>query len=238
MIPKVIYQTWKTKILDNNIQNVINRIQNINPDYEIKLFDDDDIDIWIKNNFEDELIYNTYKKIKVGAGRADFWRYLILYINGGVYLDIDSDIKKPLNLLIKPEDQAIISREKNNSTNFFVQWCLMFSPKHPILLRAINLCIFNINNKTTTDLVKLTGPAVFTSAVNYVLKQRYNIETDINLFCLPDKYLNSIFNSNNTIKCRFYGKDYGDFCNYDNGCKDILLKEAVHWKQDKEIYNY
>lgn len=111
-IPKIIYQTWKTKNLDVKLQNIRNKIQNLNPTYEMKLFDDNDIEEWIKNTFNDTIIYNTYKKLKIGAGRADFWRYLILYQNGGIYLDIDSNINKPLDLLIQESDKAIISREK------------------------------------------------------------------------------------------------------------------------------
>ena len=251
-IPKIIYQTWKTKSLDNKLESVRKKIQNLNPEYEMKLFDDNDIETWIKNEFTDPIIYNTYKKLKIGAGRADFWRYLILYKNGGIYLDIDSNINKPLNLLINKNDKAIISREKNNGTTDFVQWCLMFSPKHPILLRTINCCIYNINNKTSTWLPTLTGPVVFTNSINFVLKNEYLlyneknmdkitdkiINSKINLWIYKDSVLNYIFNRDNSdTKCRFFGKDYEYFCSYDNGCKDILLKNNIYWHYDKEIFN-
>ena len=65
LIPKVIYQTWKTKNLEPKLEKVRNNIQKINPDYKIVLFDDDDIETWIKENFDDEIIWNTYKKLKV-----------------------------------------------------------------------------------------------------------------------------------------------------------------------------
>ena len=177
MIPKKIYQTWKTKNLSTKLENVRKRISQINPDYEMILFDDNDIDVWIKENFNDESgIYNVYKKLKVGAARADFWRYLILYKNGGIYLDINSDISKPLNELIRDNDTAIISREQNSGTTYFIQWALFFTPQHPILLYARNLCMYNIINKTSDWLPSLTGPGVFTCAVNHVLKKQYNIE--------------------------------------------------------------
>jgi hypothetical protein len=119
----------------------------------------------------------------------------------------------------------------------------MFAPNHPILLRAINLCIYNINYKTSRWLPKLTGPAVFTNAVNYILTKHYQIKNNINLFYLTDQKLNSLFNNrenNNqnkqSIFCRFYGSDYNDFCKYDNGCKDIILKDTVYWKNDKDIF--
>jgi mannosyltransferase OCH1-like enzyme len=243
LIPKVIYQTWKNKNLDPRVRTVIDNIQKLNPDYKMVLFDDEEIENWIKHNF-DEIIFTTYKKIKVGAGKADFWRYLILYMNGGIYLDIDSNIVKPLDQLINENDMAIITREKNSGTDYFVQWCLMFSPKHPILLRAINLCIYNIHNKTTTYLVNLTGPAVFTDAVNYVLKKKYSYvlkkkySLQKNLFYYHDRELNELFNRDeNSIRCRFYGKDYEGFCDFDNGTKDVFLKDSIHWKEDKEIFS-
>jgi len=47
-IPKIIYQTWKTKILDDKLIDVRDKIQKLNPDYDMKLFDDNDIETWIK----------------------------------------------------------------------------------------------------------------------------------------------------------------------------------------------
>ena len=38
----------------------------------------------------------AYNKIKPGAGKADLFRYLIMYDNGGTYFDIDTSCKVPL----------------------------------------------------------------------------------------------------------------------------------------------
>lgn len=233
LIPKVIYQTWKTKNLEPKLEKIRDNIQKKNPDYKIVLFDDDDIEIWIKENFNDEIIWNTYKKLKIGAARADFWRYLILYKNGGIYLDIDSNITESLDLLIKENDSAIISREKNSGYSSFLQWCLMFSPEHPVLLRTINLCIYNINNKTSSWLPSLTGPLVFTNAINYILKNKIKMGKIINFYHFSDNKLNIL--SDNLI--RFFGFDYENFCKYDNGCKNEILKDSIYWKNDKEIFN-
>ena len=232
LIPKKIYQTWKTKNLSKKLQDVRERISQLNPDYEMILFDDNDIDVWIRENFKDDTkIYNVYTKLQVGAARADFWRYLILYKNGGIYLDIDSDICKPLNELIRENDTAIISREKDSGQKFFIQWALFFSPQHPILLYTINLCMYNILNKTSNWLPLLTGPGVFTIAVNRVLKKKHNIGKKIsNLYLYPDNVLNKIFD------VRFFGYDYNSYLNYDNHCKDDLLKDSTHWKDDKNIF--
>lgn len=241
LIPKKIYQTWKTKNLPPKLVNVRNKISKMNKNYEMLLFDDNDINEWVNINFANTIIQTTFMKLKVGAARADFWRYLILYKNGGIYLDIDSNININLNNFIQEDDTAIISREKNSGTSYFIQWALFFSPQHPILLKTINSCIFNILNKTDTWLPNLTGPGVFTNSVNIILKKKYNINTlnTINLYFLSDEKLNSIFNKkhvNNNVYCRFFGYDYNDYLSYDNGCKSELLQQSIHWKNDTEIF--
>lgn len=40
--------------------------------------------------------YNVINPL-IGAARADIWRYCVLYLHGGLYLDDDSDIKVPLD---------------------------------------------------------------------------------------------------------------------------------------------
>ena len=91
MIPKIIYQTWYKKDIPKPIQNAINLMMEQNPNYSYQLYDDTDIDEFIKSNFN-QTIYLAYKSLTVGAAKADLWRYLILFKHGGVYLDIDSVI--------------------------------------------------------------------------------------------------------------------------------------------------
>jgi hypothetical protein len=73
---------------------------------------------------EAALFMNTYFPGKVaeafhsispafGAARADLLRYCLLYIFGGVYLDLDSSIECPLDDWICDDDTAVLSYEKN-----------------------------------------------------------------------------------------------------------------------------
>jgi len=139
MIPKVIYQTWKTKDLHPAVQEIRQNMQDMNHEYQMILFDDNDMDRWIVENCDQQTI-KAYQSLQNGAGRADFWRYLVIYQNGGVYLDIDSEIKLPLRELIDDDDSAIITREKNE--NMFNQWILIFEKNHPVLKKTIEKVIF------------------------------------------------------------------------------------------------
>jgi len=48
-----------------------------------------------------------------GAAKADLWRYAVLWVHGGVYIDDDSDMHSPLDKMVEPEDELIVSFEKN-----------------------------------------------------------------------------------------------------------------------------
>ena len=48
-----------------------------------------------------------------GAARADMWRYAVLWVFGGAYVDDDSDIRTPFDSFINPHDTLIVSYEKN-----------------------------------------------------------------------------------------------------------------------------
>lgn len=232
-IPKVIYQTWKTKQLHPNVEKIRNDIQQLNPEYSMILYDDTDMDIFIKTNFSSK-IYNCYLQLAVGASKADFWRYCVLYLNGGVYLDIHSNIVKPLDKLIREDDQCIITREKN--PRIFNNWIMIFEKNHPILLNAILNCCYNIENKTTTSIIYLTGPAgPFTNAINTTMLPFYTRET--HLYFEEDTVANNILNNpNNKVRCRFYGFDMEPFAIWKhNSCND-LYSGHLHWSVEKKVF--
>lgn len=232
-IPKVIYQTWKTKDLHENCIKIRDNIQKLNPDYEMKLYDDEDIDAFIKNNFDD-YTYSCYSKLNVGAGKADFWRYCILYKNGGVYLDMDAVILRPLDELIEENDQCIITREGTPVCN---NWIMIFEKEHPILLKTINNCCYNITNKTSNDICYLTGPAgPFTLAVHQLLSPLYTKNVQ-NLCCENDEDLNNILNKQDSpIRCRFYGIDMESFCRAKHQHTADLYNGFKYWREETKLY--
>jgi mannosyltransferase OCH1-like enzyme len=167
MIPKNIFQSWYTHELPLLIQSRINIMRETNPDYTYKLYTDADMDEFVNTEYKGE-IADCYNKLNIIVAKVDFWRYLILYKYGGVYLDMDSHISVPLNELIRPDDQAIITAETN--PNLFAQWALFFNKKHPILKQLIELVVYNINtNKYPDNVSKTTGPYAFSTAIKYIV---------------------------------------------------------------------
>ena len=194
-IPKVIYQTFKSNDLPFITRWHINRFRKNNKDYQYEFYDDQRIESFFLEEFGAEIL-SYYKRINIGAAKADMFRYAVLLKKGGIYIDIDSDIKGSLNDIIKKEDKAIISLEKN--PDLFVQWALIYEPNHPFLQRTLDKVIDNIKvNRYPNDVHKMTGPSVYTEAINECLSESADIPyrimgTDYN-GCLKFKYRFSKF---------------------------------------------
>ena len=98
IIPKIIY------ICNKNIQDIptqlIDKWKQLNPDYKIELFGDAECGSFIENNFGLAHRQN-FDKIPDGPIKADFWRTCILYVKGGVYVDVDIVPLQSIDYIIK-----------------------------------------------------------------------------------------------------------------------------------------
>lgn len=231
MIPKKIYQTWYSNDIPIVIKESIQNMLSLNSTYEYSFYNDDDIESFVKDNFDGE-IYSSFKALNIGAAKADLWRYLILYKNGGIYLDMDSQIYSNLDSLIENTDKAVITRENNNG--LFVQWCLMFEKNHPILEKTIEKCVHNISTRKTDDILSLTGPLVFSESVREVLSP-----LDINIWDSDDAVIsemmeNPIFDD---IRCKIYNRDYNGYCKFKHPSSNSLYIERLSWREQQKITN-
>jgi mannosyltransferase OCH1-like enzyme len=87
IIPFNIFQTWHSKTLPPIMFKVVNKIKQLNPRFNYYLFDDHDCENFIAHYFKEDVL-NAYRKLVPGAYKADLWRYCVLFIKGGIYLDI------------------------------------------------------------------------------------------------------------------------------------------------------
>lgn len=95
-IPKTIHYFWFGGGEMNEIQKkCINSWHNFAPDYEIKMWDETNYDVH-KNKFVEAL----YDK-KMYAFLSDYARSDIMYQYGGIYLDTDVELIKPIDELAK-----------------------------------------------------------------------------------------------------------------------------------------
>ena len=217
----MIYQTWSTKTLPRAIQNSIDHMREVNSDYGYEMFDDVDMLSFIENNYDDSVV-ECFKSLKIGAAKADLWRYLILYKNGGIYIDVDSFIYGKLDDLLSDDGCSVISRENNPGK--FVQWCLMFTPNHPILKICIESCLKNIKDKSAKSVLELTGPIVYSNAINQFFG-------DCNVYYKKDEEVNSL---KTDTKVRFHRYDYEGYANFEHPHKRELYVNKPHWTVEQK----
>ena len=183
-IPPIIHYTFKNNNLPKEIINGMEQNKKMCPNCEFRFYDDDACDSFIKKYFPEE-VFNAYKKLNpiYGAMKADFFRYCVLYIIGGIYIDIKTKIKVPIFTLIGPDDICILDIPKrldlfrNCSKPTYEQWLLIFAPGHPYLKSIISLIVYYTQIKyepkyicntwltTKQKILNVTGPDAFSKAI-------------------------------------------------------------------------
>ncbi len=134
MITKVLFQTNK-KPLDIDVVNMIKN--NLSSGWQYKFFDDNDVIQFFIDNPIDELpdIVNKFHSIKLGAHKADLFRYYYLYINGGFFMDSDAMLYVNIDAIVKNYDFVSVNSSCHPGTIF--QGILGCSPKNDIIKQAL-----------------------------------------------------------------------------------------------------
>ncbi len=204
-IPKTIIQTFKSNKLPWITKLQIALFKRKNRAYKYEFYDDAAIEKFLAEEYDQDIL-KLYKRINIGAVKADFFRYMVLYKKGGVYLDIDSLITKNLDKLIKPDDEAIIAREGH--PQYYVQWALIYNAGHPFLAKTIEMMIDNLkNNRYPNSGHEMTGPTVYTAAIEACIAENPN------------------------VKFREYKVDYGEFFKFKYAFnKSVYANREEHWK--------
>ena len=170
LIPKKIFQSWKDKKISPAMSKAVNSIKDLNPEYEYELSDDNDCRSFILNNFG-KVYASAFDDLIPGAFKSDFWRYAKLYIEGGVYMDIDFTELVPLSSIIKEGDTFVSVVDLKDIAVSppcgVYQAFMACAPKHPLMLKAFELTYYNIiNHSKNTGKLDITGPVMLGKVLN------------------------------------------------------------------------
>lgn len=193
MIPKIIHQTFRNSELPREVHNNIHQLQVRNPGWKHRFYDDTDRFLFLRKHCDARILkaYNAINPL-YGAARADFFRYVMMYHLGGLYLDIKSSANRPLNQLVDGR-QYILSHWDNGPEGThkkwglhfpdfprgeFQQWFIASVPGHPFLKSVIDRVLTNIENYDPIrdgvgqkGVINMTGPIAYTQAIRPIMHQ-------------------------------------------------------------------
>lgn len=157
-----------------------------NPDWSFQLFDDTAVEHYIGTHYPALLpIYHCIEP-RYSAARADFFRYLLIYREGGVYLDVKSTFTRPLDEVLRGKQGFVLSNWDNqtkgtphyrfgthldipNRRGEFLQCVLAAPAGHPFLRAVIDNVVLQVLSYSPRvhgvgreGVLRTTGPIPFT----------------------------------------------------------------------------
>jgi len=166
IIPKVVHIAWPDKeVIHNQSPIILNGLRNLidlNPAWNVIIYDDNEIDTYLKNNLD----ISDYELIKDKhiVEKSDLWRLIKLYYDGGLYVDIDRFCNVKLSDIIDEDTRCVlpICLDWDFSQDF-----MLTIPNSPIMAKTIEMILSRRKAGYTSTF--LLGPQTYMHAITLTL---------------------------------------------------------------------
>jgi len=231
IIPLNIFQTWYTLDLPPKMKANVELLKKQNPEFTHYLYDDKMCIDFIREYFDDSVIW-AFDKLKPGAYKADLWRYCVLYIHGGIYLDIKMYSVNNFKL-IQLTDQEYFPKDRFcNNIHGIWQGLLVCLPHNIILYKSIMLICQNVkNNVYGPSALSITGPHMICNFIKLCNIQNSPIRFDIDYNSVASNSTSMLYLNNKLIL-----RNYEEYRN-----DSIFSTNRSHYSSlwtTVNIYNY
>lgn len=170
-----------------------------NQDFAYTLISNDGANAFARKHYADRPeILQAFLDLHFPILRSDLLRYMVLESEGGVYSDLDTNALKPVSEWVpeasKTKVHAIIGIEYDQLDGEpyigmderlqFCQWTIAASRGHPIMRRAVQNVVEALHSAaekqhisiaqlelTDNDVVKVSGPVIWTRAIMRTLSE-------------------------------------------------------------------
>ncbi|EWC46870.1 hypothetical protein DRE_03882 [Drechslerella stenobrocha 248] len=179
-IPKKIWQKWKNRIDTRNIWMQDDYIREgwfawraFNPSFDHTVLSDADAELFVRSEYAHRPdIVKVFVELQQRIISFDLLRYLVIYRHGGVYNDMDTNCRVPIDDWFRRfSNYGIVagieaSLDTNDDLGLqieafqltariqFVQWTVMARPGHPMINRTIEALVSRIYQDTEENGVK------------------------------------------------------------------------------------
>lgn len=194
LIPPILHQTYPTLALPDDLARNIEELKALNGGWEHRLYDDQAIERFIGEHYGPAML-RLFRAIdpSYGAARADLFRYLLVYRLGGVYLDIKSRFRAPIDQVIDRADRFVVAQWINGpgeqhegygmhadlagvAGGEYQQWHVIAAPGSPFLRAVLQQVCGNIlryrpwrDGVGKIAVLRMTGPIAYTCAIDPLL---------------------------------------------------------------------
>lgn len=189
-VPDKIWYKLGARGLTDETRSWTQTCIDLNPEADYEFVTDDQGDEWVARVFADNVtVVQTYLNLTVPILKADFLRYLLLFADGGVYLDLDVTCHVPIRDWIPEEYQSnaslVVGWEFDvgwgeGIVREFATWTIIAKPHSPHLwslvmdivgfleARRLEVGVNTVAELTSAmigDVVDATGPRRFTQSI-------------------------------------------------------------------------
>ena len=173
-IPRKIWQSWKVDSLrfeDRDLARARTWTMK-NPNHRYEVLTDDNAMEYVEQHFgpsglnRPDIVY-TYQSLNAKIIKSDLLRYLVMYIEGGVYADIDVEAIRPTRSFIpkrfNERDVDMVIGIEVDEPDFidhpilgpkaqsFCQWAFTCKPRLPVMMRLIENILKWLNELSQTQ---------------------------------------------------------------------------------------
>jgi len=224
VIPLNLFTTWHTKKLPPIMEKNYESLKNINPEFNHFLYDDNDCREFIKKNYDEDVL-SAFDTLIPGAYKADLWRYCVLFLEGGIYIDIKFNCTNGFKLIALTEKEYFVRDRYNLGIYNALMVC---KAGNPILLKLIKQIVVNTQTQFYgVNALHPTGP--------YLMKDFIDQDTIDKLELFNSTSRKKMSKNSITLKDTIIIKSYDE---YRTEQKKFQLGLHYHilWDQ-KKIYN-
>jgi mannosyltransferase OCH1-like enzyme len=210
-IPKKIHQVWLGKMPENH-KKLIPKIIEKHPDWEYKLWTDDDLKDYPMVN---KKLFNDVSNL---GSKSDIARYEILYKEGGIYLDSDFEMVKNFDSLI---DNEFFTGVGHSNEPMVYNGLIGCTKNNELMGKILSTMDSNYNQNpsiSSGDPMYSTGPYYFSSMFFDYIKENM----DKKIVVLPTPYFYPL-PATERFKIRNREKELKDFIYSFNSDKTICI---------------
>lgn len=164
--PRRIMQTYRLPYLRTKMFRAHQSFARQNPGFATCFYGNRDMRRFVAQYFEPRVLA-ALDRLRPGAYKADLFRLCELYVNGGVYADVEMVCLAPLESLLHGVDLVVVRDSPFRDLSYLYNAFICAKPNLPFLRFAIDELVERVEKgEYSRDPLSVTGPGIFGRGLN------------------------------------------------------------------------